>query len=93
MLTDEKERKISFVTFCKKGNLLHLHHELFAYFLTYLVKISNINSYFILSPPYSGSTMLNQLISSSGNVSCNNNLGTREGQLLPGVKQFYVSKR
>ena len=43
---------------------------------------------FILSPPYCGSTLLNQLISSSKNVSCNNNLGTREGQLLPGVKHF-----
>lgn len=43
---------------------------------------------FILSPPYCGSTMLNQLLSSSKNVSCNNNLGTREGQLLPGVSHF-----
>ncbi len=47
---------------------------------------------FILSPPYCGSTMLNQLISSSKNVSCNNNLGTREGQLLPGVKHFMFQK-
>ena len=43
---------------------------------------------FILSPPYCGSTMLNQLLSSSKNVSCNNNLGTREGQLLPIVSQY-----
>tara|TARA_B100000700_G_scaffold311037_1_gene392351 strand:+ start:841 stop:1662 length:822 start_codon:yes stop_codon:yes gene_type:complete len=47
---------------------------------------------FILSPPYAGSTMLTQLISSSENVSCNNNLGTREGQLLPGVKHFMFQK-
>ena len=47
---------------------------------------------FILSPPYAGSTMLNQLISYSDNVSCNNNLGTREGQLLPGVKHFMFQK-
>ena len=47
---------------------------------------------FILSPPYAGSTMLNQLISSSDNVSCNNNLGTREGQLLPAVKKFMFQK-
>lgn len=46
------------------------------------------NFLFILSPPYCGSTMLNQLLSSSKNVSCNNNLGTREGQLLPGVNQY-----
>ena len=32
--------------------------------------------------------MLNQLLSSSKNVSCNNNLGTREGQLLPIVSQY-----
>ena len=47
---------------------------------------------FILSPPYCGSTLLNQLLSTSENVSCNNNLGTREGQLLPGVKHFMFQK-
>ena len=43
---------------------------------------------FILSPPFCGSTLLNQLISSSANVSCNNNLNTREGQTLPRVRKF-----
>tara|TARA_B100000123_G_C25701722_1_gene415613 strand:+ start:389 stop:1204 length:816 start_codon:yes stop_codon:yes gene_type:complete len=43
---------------------------------------------FILSPPFSGSTLLNQILSSSKNVSCNNNIGTREGQTLPGVKEI-----
>ena len=38
---------------------------------------------FILSPPFCGSTLLTQLISSSANVSCNNNIDTREGQTLP----------
>ena len=47
---------------------------------------------FILCPPYSGSTMLNELISSSNNVSCNNNLGTREGQLLPKVRNIMFKK-
>lgn len=47
---------------------------------------------FILSPPYCGSTLLNQIISTSENVSCNNHLGTREGQLLPGVKHFMFQK-
>ena len=47
---------------------------------------------FILSPPYCGSTLLNQLLSTSENVSCNNNLGTREGQLLPEVKNFMFQK-
>lgn len=47
---------------------------------------------FILCPPYSGSTLLSQIISSSKNVSSNNELGVREGQLLPGVKHFMFTK-
>ena len=49
---------------------------------------------FILSPPFCGSTLLNQIISSSTNVSCNNNIGTREGQTLPKVKNimFYNNR-
>ena len=43
---------------------------------------------FILTPPYCGSTLLNQLLSTSKNVSCNNHLGVREGQLLPEVKDI-----
>lgn len=43
---------------------------------------------FILSPPYCGSTLLNQIISTSKHVSCNNNIGTREGQTLPEVKNL-----
>lgn len=62
-------------------------------FFTYLKNTNKSPQYlFILSPPYCGSTMLNQLLSSSKNVSCNNNLGTREGQLLPGVKHFMFKK-
>ena len=48
---------------------------------------------FILCGPYCGSTLLNQIISSSSNVSCNNKLGVREGQLLPGVKHFMFTKK
>lgn len=47
---------------------------------------------FILCPPYCGSTLLNSLLSSSSNVSCNNHLGTREGQLLPGVDHIMFKK-
>ena len=43
---------------------------------------------FILSPPYSGSTLLNEVLSTSNNVSSNNNLGSREGQTLPGVSRY-----
>lgn len=41
---------------------------------------------FILSPQYCGSTLLNELISTSQNVSVNNTRGTREGQKLPKIK-------
>ena len=43
---------------------------------------------FILCPPYCGSTLLNQILSTSNNLSCNNHLGVREGQLLPEVKDI-----
>ena len=47
---------------------------------------------FILSPPFSGSTLLSQIISSSKNVSCNNTIGLREGQHLPIVKDLLFTK-
>ena len=43
---------------------------------------------FILSPPYCGSTLLNELISSSSSVSVNNPFDTREGQKLPSVRKL-----
>lgn len=43
---------------------------------------------FILSPPYCGSTLLNEIISTSDNVSVNNRYGTREGQTLPSVRKI-----
>tara|TARA_B100000767_G_C19671513_1_gene495480 strand:+ start:255 stop:1064 length:810 start_codon:yes stop_codon:yes gene_type:complete len=47
---------------------------------------------FILSPPFCGSTLLNEIISSSKNVSCNNNIGLREGQHLPIAKDILFTK-
>lgn len=41
---------------------------------------------FILSPPFSGSTLLNEIIDRSASVSCNNPYGTKEGQFLPEIK-------
>lgn len=38
---------------------------------------------FILCPPYAGSTLLGELLSTSPAVSCNNERGHREGQKLP----------
>ena len=43
---------------------------------------------FILSPPYCGSTLLNELIDTSPNVSVNNPFSTREGQVIPTVKRM-----
>ena len=87
----------------KKKEKFHLFHKLkrriyysyirfFRTFLRILYAKKKHQYLFVLSPPYAGSTMLNQLISSSENVSCNNNLGTREGQLLPGVRHFMFQK-
>jgi hypothetical protein len=47
---------------------------------------------FILSPPFCGSTLLTEIISTSKNVSCNNNIGLREGQHLPGLIIYYLPK-
>ena len=43
---------------------------------------------FIFSPPYCGSTMLNELVSTSINVSNVNPYGNREGKYLPGVSKY-----
>jgi len=74
----------------------HEYKRLIYYFLLRTVRlIPNFFSrnkahkfLFILTPPYCGSTLLNQLLSTSNQLSCNNYLGVREGQLLPKVKQI-----
>lgn len=47
---------------------------------------------FILSPPYSGSTLLTQIISTSEKISCNNYIATMEGQLLPELRNHMFNK-
>ena len=47
---------------------------------------------FILSPPFCGSTLLTEIISTSKNVSCNNNIGLREGQHLPGAHDLLFTE-
>jgi len=48
-----------------------------------------VHSYlFILSPPYCGSTLLNELLGTSSNVSSTNIFGTREGLGLPEVRKM-----
>ena len=79
---DSKKRKLYFFAISKKNSLKNF---LFA---------RKKNKYlFILSPPFSGSTLVNQIISSSKNVSCNNNIGTREGQNLPEVKKIMFEEK
>jgi hypothetical protein len=43
---------------------------------------------FILSPPFCGSTLLNEIISLSDAVSVNHRKGTREGQKLPIIREI-----
>ena len=84
----------------KQENILQRNQRKLYYFLVrqelalkYLfLKKTEVKFLFILSPPYCGSTLLNQLLSTSKNVSCNNNLGTREGQLLPEVRELMFQK-
>ena len=51
-------------------------------------KSKDQNFLFILSPPFCGSTLLNEIISTSRLVSVNNKYGTREGQKLPTVRKI-----
>ena len=58
------------------------------FFTNYIFAKKEHKFLFILTPPYCGSTLLNQILSTSDNLSCNNHLGVREGQLLPEVKDI-----
>ena len=78
----------------KRWYLHLLYYQLLKFFRFFTNKFfarENHKFLFILTPPYCGSTLLNQIISTSNNVSCNNHLGVREGQLLPELKDvmFY----
>lgn len=85
----------------RNDSIMQEKKRLFYYFLlrkrlaiknTFFSSCKKHKFLFILCAPYCGSTLLNQIISSSTNVSCNNKLGVREGQLLPGVKEFMFTK-
>ena len=62
--------------------------KFYRFFTNHLFAKKDHKFLFILSPPYCGSTLLNQILSTSDNLSCNNHLGVREGQLLPEVKDI-----
>ena len=69
---DSKKRKIYFFSVSKKISIKNL----------FFAKKKN-QYLFILSPPFCGSTLLTEIISTSSKVSCNNNIGLKEGQHLP----------
>ena len=69
---DSKKRKIYFFSVSKKISIKNL----------FFAKKKN-QYLFILSPPFCGSTLLTEIISTSKSVSCNNNIGLKEGQHLP----------
>ena len=87
-----KEREEDHIFYSVRRNIYYSWIRFIRVFTKILFANKDHKFLFVLSPPYCGSTMLNQLISSSSNVSCNNNLGTREGQLLPGVKHFMFQR-
>ena len=78
---DSPKRKLYFFAVAKKIALKNL----------FFSKKDN-QFLFILSPPFCGSTLLTEIISTSKNVSCNNNLGLREGQHLPKVHNLLFTE-
>ncbi|MFL2573085.1 MAG: sulfotransferase family protein [Flavobacteriales bacterium] len=78
---DSKKRKIYFFALSKKNSIKNFFFA------------KNKNQYlFILSPPFCGSTLLTEILSSSKNVSCNNNIGLKEGQHLPQVHKLLFTE-
>lgn len=73
-----------------KNRLNSTKRNIYFFFVRQFISTKNLffrkkkNTFlFILSPPFSGSTLLNQILSTSSNISCNNEIGLREGQHLP----------
>ena len=73
-----------------KNKLNSAKRNIYFFFVRQFIRLKNLflkrknNTFlFILSPPFSGSTLLNQILSTSSNISCNNNIVLREGQHLP----------
>ena len=83
-----------------KNNLLKLRRVIYyklrkiqLFFSNKIYKKKQHHYLFILCPPFCGSTLLNELLSTSFYVSCNNNIGTREGQTLPETKDIMFNNR
>ena len=73
-------------------NIYYLFRRIKLFIPNLLFKNKKHKYLFILSPPFCGSTLLNEIISTSKKVSCNNNIGTREGQTLPRGKDIMFTK-
>ena len=61
-------------------------------FKNFFLAKKNHKFLFILSPPYCGSTLFTQIISTSKKISCNNYIATMEGQLLPELRNDMFNK-
>ena len=61
-------------------------------FKNFFLAKKNHKFLFILSPPYCGSTLFTQIISTSKKISCNNYIATMEGQLLPELRNHMFNK-
>jgi len=75
-----------------KHDLYFFSRRNFLLFKNIFLAKKNHKFLFILSPPYSGSTLLTQIISTSEKISCNNYIATMEGQLLPELRNHMFNK-
>tara|TARA_B100001057_G_scaffold179113_1_gene179881 strand:+ start:10909 stop:11718 length:810 start_codon:yes stop_codon:yes gene_type:complete len=75
-----------------KHDLYFFARRNFLFFKNIFLAKKNHKFLFILSPPYSGSTLLTQIISTSKKISCNNYIATMEGQLLPELRNHMFNK-
>jgi len=75
-----------------KHDLYFFYRRNFLLFKNIFLAKKNHKFLFILSPPYSGSTLLTQIISTSEKISCNNYIATMEGQLLPELRNHMFNK-
>ena len=76
-----KKKKLSLVYRLKRDIYFSLIRFI-RFFQSIFLKKRNNKFLFILSPPYCGSTLLNQLLSTSKNVSCNNHINDNFGRKM-----------
>ncbi|MEE2700208.1 MAG: hypothetical protein VYD71_02460 [Bacteroidota bacterium] len=81
----------------EKNKLNSTKRRFYFFFVRQSLAIKNLffakkqNTYlFILTPLFSGSTLLNQILSTSENIICNNNIRLREVQHLPKTNEIML---